>query len=226
MPGSRIAIVGSELSPQFLNGLAPRERRTIVSAAVQRHLAANSVITNQGYPAEHLFLLTKGQARQFFVTDGGKKLLLQWFGIGDVFGGRTILSERSSYLFSTEIVMDSSVLAWDRETIRGLVARYPRLLDNALLIASDYMAWYLSSHVGLACYNARQRVAHVIVTLARTIGKRAPGGVEMRINNEELANFANVTPFTASRLISEWQRSRALVKRRGKILLASPERLF
>jgi hypothetical protein len=35
-----------------------------------------------------------------------------------------------------------------------------------------------------------------------------------------------VTPFTTSRLISEWQRSGALVKRRGKVLLRSPERLF
>jgi len=32
--------------------------------------------------------------------------------------------------------------------------------------------------------------------------------------------------FTASRLISEWQRTRDLVKRRGKILLQSPDWLF
>jgi hypothetical protein len=32
--------------------------------------------------------------------------------------------------------------------------------------------------------------------------------------------------FTASRLISEWQRDRALVKRRGKVLLLSRERMF
>jgi len=41
-----------------------------------------------------------------------------------------------------------------------------------------------------------------------------------------LANAANVTPFTASRLMSDWQRDRALVKRRGAILLRSPERLL
>jgi hypothetical protein len=41
-----------------------------------------------------------------------------------------------------------------------------------------------------------------------------------------LANAANVTSFTASRLITEWQRNRALIKRRGGVLLASPERLF
>ncbi len=137
-----------------------------------------------------------------------------------------MLSDTSSYLFSTETVTNSSVLVWDRPTIRGLVKRYPRLLENALLTASDYVDWHLASHISLACYTVRQRVAEVLVTLARTIGKETSDGVELQITNEELANAANITPFTASRLMSKWQRDRALVKRRGKVLLRLPERLF
>ena len=164
--------------------------------------------------------------RYFFVTEEGKKLLFQWLGAGDLFGGRAILSTHSCYLASTEAVMDSSVLIWDRPTIRGLTERYPKLLENALLTASDYVAWHLMSHVGLACYTSRQRVAQVLVTLARTIGQETNGGVALHLTNEDLANAANVTPFAVSRLISQWQRDRALVKRRGKVLLLSPERLF
>jgi CRP-like cAMP-binding protein len=184
------------------------------------------VITNQGHAADNLFLLTKGLVRFFFVTEEGKKLLFLWLGPGDLFGGRTILSNPSSYLFSTETVTNSSVLVWDRPTIRGFVERYPRLLENALLTASDYVALQLASHIGLACHTVRQRVAQVLATLARTIGRETPDGVELQITNEELANAANITPFTASRLMSKWQRDRALVKRRGKVLLRSPERLF
>ncbi len=226
MPASRIAAVNLVPSSQFLVGLTPTDRKTILVAATQRRFFANSVITNQGHPADHLFLLTAGLVRYFFVTEEGRKLLFQWVGPGDLFGGRTILSDPSSYLFSTETVADSSVLVWDRPTIRGFVERYPRLLENALLTASDYVAWHLTSHIGLACHTVRQRVAQVLVTLARTIGKQTPGGVELQITNEELASAANITPFTASRLMSKWQRDRALVKRRGQVLLRSPERLF
>jgi CRP/FNR family transcriptional regulator, nitrogen oxide reductase regulator len=225
MPASEIAIISSHLKSQFLEGFTPPDRNSILAAATQRRFAAHSVITNQGHPADHLFLLTKGQARQFYDTEKGKKLLLQWLGPGDLVGGRTVLSTRSSYLVSTEVLMDCSVLIWDRTTIRGLVARYPRLLENALLTASDYITWQLTSHIGLASHSARQRVAHVLVTLARTVGQEAPGGVSLHITNEDLASAANVTPFTASRLISEWQRNHAMVKRRGEILLRSPERL-
>jgi CRP/FNR family transcriptional regulator, nitrogen oxide reductase regulator len=226
MPASGIAAVSVGQRSQFLDGLTPSDRKTILAAATQRRFVANSVITNQGHPADHLFLLTKGLVRFFFVTEEGKKLLFKWLGPEDLFGGRTVLSSHSSYLLSSETVTDSSVLVWDRPTIRGLVARYPRLLENALLTASDYVAWQLTSHIGLACHTARQRVAQVLVTLARTIGREAPGGIALEITNEELANAANVTPFTASRLMSEWQCDRALVKRRGKVLLRSPERLL
>lgn len=226
MPASGIAIESSKLRSHFLEGLAPSILKTILGAAARRRYHAKSVITNDGHPADRLFLLTKGLVRYFIITQEGRKLLFQWLGPGDLFGGRTILSIHSSYLLSTETVTDTSVLVWERSTIRGLIARYPKLLENALLGASDYLAWYLTSHIGLACHTARQRVVQVLVTLSRTVGERVPGGIALHITNEELANAANVTPFTASRLISEWQRDRALVKRRGNVLLLSPKRLY
>jgi len=226
MPSSGIAIVPSDLRSQILDGLDPSHRKAILSAATPRRFAANSVATNQGHPADYFFLLTKGSARYFFVTDNGKKLLLRWLGPGDAFGGRTVLSSRSSYLASTEMITDSSALAWDRITIRSLAERFPRLLENALLMASDYVAWNLTAHIGLVRLTARQRVAQVLITLGRMIGKETPGGIVLDITNEDLANAANVTSFTTSRLISEWRRDGALLKRRGKVLLRSSERLF
>jgi CRP/FNR family transcriptional regulator, nitrogen oxide reductase regulator len=226
MPSSGISVVSVDVRSQFLAELIPAHRKTILAAASQRRFLARSVITNQGHTADHLFLLTKGLARFFFITEEGKKLLFQWIGPGDLFGGRTVLSSHSSYLFSTETVTDCSVLVWDRRTIRGLVEQYPRLLENALLTASDFLAWHLTSYIGLACHSARDRVAHVLVTIARTVGQKVPGGVALQITNEELASAANVTLFTASRLMSGWQRGGALVKRRGEIVLRSPAQLL
>jgi CRP-like cAMP-binding protein len=100
------------------------------------------------------------------------------------------------------------------------------LLDNGLLIAGDYFAWYLAANVALTCHPARQRLAEVLVSLARGVGQKVSDGFELDVTNEELANAANVTLFTASRFLSHWHRQGALVKSRGKVLLRSPERLF
>jgi len=93
-------------------------------------------------------------------------------------------------------------------------------------MGSDYLAWYLADHVALVCETARERLAQILIHMAGVIGRKVLGGVEFDVTNEELASAANITPFTASRLLSEWQTNRAVLKRRGKILLRSPERLF
>jgi CRP-like cAMP-binding protein len=58
------------------------------------------------------------------------------------------------------------------------------------------------------------------------MGQRGTEGVELNIRNEELANEANITIFTASRLLSEWRRKGILTKSRGKVVLRSPESLM
>jgi CRP-like cAMP-binding protein len=123
-------------------------------------------------------------------------------------------------------MLNSSVLVWDRASILGLIARYPQLTDNTLLVMFDYLAFYRDAYVALTHETAHQRVAHTLANLASTIGQRADRGIEVDVRNEELANEANVTPFTASRLLSAWHRKGILTKSRGKILLHSPELLF
>ena len=226
MPTTGIAPLPSRSKSRLFEGLAPGDLDIIQIAATERRYRASSVITNQGNPGDHLFLLTSGHARYFYLTQDGHKTLLLWLTPGEILGGAAFLSKPSKYLISTEAVRDSSFLVWDRATIRSLAAKYPRLLENALSMGSDYLAWYLADHVALVCDSARERLGQILVHLAGVIGQKVLGGVEFDVSNEELASAANITPFTASRILSEWQTNGAVLKRRGKILLRSPERLL
>jgi CRP-like cAMP-binding protein len=226
MVASRLSAKCPEIPSQLFDGFAPADRKTIMEAAAARRFPANSVIANQGYPANHLYLLTKGRARNIFVTKDGTKLLLTWLGPGDMFGVQALLSSRRSYLTSTEITKDSSVFEWDRTTIRGLAARYPRLLENALSTASDFIAWYVATHISLTTYTARQRLAKVLLCLVQAIGEEVRGGIELDVTNDDLARAANITTFTVCRLLSEWRRTSGVVKLRGKVVLRSPEELL
>ena len=226
MPVSKPATATANLKSRFLEGISPVDLNVILAAAKQRHFRSNSVIVNQGNTPDHLFLLTHGRARFFFNTQEGQKVILFWLTPGEIFGGAALLSNPSPYLVSTETLKDSTMLVWDRATLRNLASRYPRLLENAMLIAYDYFVWYLADHVALISHTARQRLAGVLVYLAQTIGEKVQGGFAFDATNEELAGAANVTPFTASRLLSEWQNNGAVLKQRGKVVLRSPERLL
>ena len=211
---------------ELLRGLGQKEIDLILAAAKRRRFSAKSVMTYQDEPADHLLMLWKGRARYFFETPNGKKLILRWITPSDIFGGAALVSRPSTYIVSTEAVRDSVVLLWDGPTIRALARRFPELLENAIFLAADYISWYVATHAALTSKTAQERLAHVLLELAPSIGQKVAGGIELDVTNEELANSANITPYTTSRMLSEWQRSGAIRKHRGKIIIRSPERFF
>jgi len=211
---------------RFLHGLAPHEIDEVVAAAGSKRFPGNSVVINQGRPANRLFLLTKGRARYFFITEDGQKLPLHWIVPGEIFGATALLPRGGSYIFGAEMVEEGAVLVWNRDSIRRHVAKYPRLVDNALPIFADYLTRHAAMQAALTHRKGRRRLAQVLVTFARGIGHATEDGIELRVTNEELAAASNVTVFTTSRLLNEWQREGVLAKSRRKILLRFPERLL
>jgi CRP-like cAMP-binding protein len=202
-----------------------RDIKTILAAGTQQRFPAHSVLVNQGYPAGYLFLLLAGRARRFYLMESQKPILLR-VASREVFGEAAMLARPAAYLVSAEVVTDSNTLVWNRSTIRSLSERYPRLAENALSISFDYLIVYRAAHASLVCKSAAQRLAHVLSNLAHGIGEKVPGGVELDVRNEELANEANISLFTAGRLLSAWQREGILVRRRGKVVLRFPDRLL
>ena len=226
-PGNKNVGLPDGLRPRFLSGLPKDKLEAMLSVAKHRQFRASSVIINQEDPAERFFLLTGGQGRHFLNTSEGRKILLHWLTPGQIFGGAAILSTPCQYLASTEVLVDSCALAWERQTIREIMSNCPALLDNALSIAvTENIPWLIAAHVSLSADDARGRVAHLLMSLASAIGKVTRGGVDLRVLNEDLAEGANVTPFTVSRCLRDWQHAGLVTKRRGGILLRRPALLL
>jgi len=218
--------IGAPPDIEMLRGLKQQEIDLILAAARVRRVPAKSIMTYQSDPADHLLLLWKGRARYFFETPSGKKLIMIWIPPGHAFGGAALVPGASTYLLSTETVRDSVVLVWDGPTIRGFARRFPQLLENAIVIAVDYLSWYIAAHAALCSQTARQRLASVLLGCTSSMGQTVSGGVEFDISNEELANAANISRYTASRILGEWQKTGAIRKHRGKIVVRSTEKLF
>jgi|SRR3954468_1107628 len=213
--------VGARARSQLLRGIAAADVAAITKLSRKQRYAPRSVITTEGNPADHLFLLLRGSARLFSLTEDGRKVFLFSVMPGDIIGGNALLPEPTVYLASAETMTECTFHAWPRNVIRELAKRWPTILENSLGIASDYLAWYSASHLSLIRHGARTRLAQVISTLARDIGTRTPRGIALNVTNEDLASAAHMTPFTASRIMSDWQKRGALVKGRGTLLLRS-----
>jgi CRP/FNR family transcriptional regulator, nitrogen oxide reductase regulator len=224
--GPSLRMSSHPTTSRLWDGLSLQDVTSILKAAVHKQVPANTVIVNQNDQADHFFLLATGSARHFYITEDGQKVLLRWLLPGDVTGGRALLRQRASYLVSTEVLRASSLAIWSRNAIQELMSRYPPLTENVLSLASDYLAWFLASHLALVSHNARERLAEVLISLAEGVGHKTAEGIELSITNEELANASNVTLFTVCRILSGWRRDGALLKSRGKLVLRFPHKIL
>jgi CRP/FNR family transcriptional regulator, nitrogen oxide reductase regulator len=189
--------------------------------ATELRFLRNSIVANQGHPAEYLYLLVQGRARFFLVTDKGQKIILHWIVPGQVFGASAVTLDSSTYLVGTETTRDSVVLSWKRSDIRNLVARFPQLMENMFSICEEYLEWYVAAHEVLTTHNAKERLAHLLARLSQSIGEPISDGISIDIRNEELANTTNLTVYTVSRQMREWQHAGAITKRRNKVVVRS-----
>ena len=209
----------------FFKGLIPSEIEAVLAAATRRSISANQVIYREGDPATHLFLLVTGRAARYKLTHEGDNLFLSWLEPGDVFGFMALRTDPPPLLTTVQVVSEGYVLVWDRASARALVRRNPRLFENIYSATTNYLASLIDALVERVSQTAQQRLARMLVESAHQIGRARRDGIECDLTNEQLAEMANVSLFTVSRQLSEWQSQGLLAKSRGKILLRSPEHL-
>jgi CRP-like cAMP-binding protein len=129
------------------------------------------------------------------------------------------------YLTTVKTLEESSVRVWEGVAVQALFFQIPRLRENAYAIASGYVAKLADLLVARVSLTAKQRLLRALVDSVRQIGHASTQSTELVLTNEELAEMADVSLFTASRQLSEWHSQGILAKSRGKILLRAPQRL-
>jgi CRP-like cAMP-binding protein len=89
-----------------------------------------------------------------------------------------------------------------------------------------YLALYAKRHIGLVSNTAQERLAYALSSVGTRTGHVVPKGVEVDIKNEDLASLADISSFAASRILQGWDRKGVVEKRRGKVIIRSPEKLL
>lgn len=225
MIGSRSSLAAAT-SSGFLAGLEQPVVHSILAAAKIRRIPAKQNITTGGHQASHLFLVQSGRVHYYHLTKQGESVLLAWMVPGDVIGLMALLKSPSAYMATAEAISDCELLAWDRSVIRKLVSRHPALGENGLRLALGHLQQYVERHIGLVTKTAEQRLSETLLKLSDQGGEVHPDGIEIRATNDELGALADVSPFTASRVLNNWARTGVLSKGRGRVLLRAPEALM
>jgi CRP-like cAMP-binding protein len=207
-------------------GLENGSLRHILQLGHVRRLAPKTNIVFCGDRPDNLFVLREGRARYYNLTESGSEMLIFWVVPGDVIGLVSLLSNPPNYMASATTVNECEFLVWDHDTIRKLAKLYPRLTENGFRMALHYLGMYMKRHANVIGKRAESRLAQALLDLATQAGEVHESGVAIDITNEQISSLSDISSFTASRLLSKWERKGVLYKERGRVTLLSPESLM
>ena len=210
---------------RLLEGLTPSEIGAVLAVARQQRISPNEVLQHEGDIASHLSLVVTGLAAFYKTTPDGRKLFLRWIAPGDAFGLAALLQIQHPQIITIQAMHRGCLFVWDRVSAHALASQIPRLRENSYTIANDYLVSLADALTARASQTAQQRIARVLVGSVCQAGRAGRKGIELALTNEQLAQMADVSLFTVSRQLSEWQSQGILAKSRGKIVLRAPKRL-
>jgi CRP/FNR family transcriptional regulator, cyclic AMP receptor protein len=217
---------GRDLTSRLLAGVDQDVQRLIIAEGAIRKLRPGQVLCRMDEPAEHLYVLLKGRVQLSRPVRSGHEALVSVLAPGDVFGLVCLLTRRARYMGTAVATEAGEAMVWDRVTGQRLARDYPQLTANALMIAVAMVAQFAARHEALISASAPEGLARALSDLGLQSGTRSPDGIDIRIKNEQLAALADVSAFTASRQLQQWERAGAVQKRRGAVRIVDPDGLL
>jgi len=207
----------------LFSGLSDHDITKIMASGLVRRFPAGQTIVRANDAGAHLFLLKTGSVNYCRVTPGGQEILIIRLSPGDTFGLGTLLPKPIGYIGTAEAFRETELLVWEHRMIYELAMTHSKLAENALRIALEYIRLYSDRHLSLVADTAEHRLSRMLTLLGNRIGRHGPEGLELQITNEHLASLADISSYTASRLLNKWERNGAVEKSRGKVVIRCPE---
>ena len=197
----------------------------VIASAVTWPVAQNASLLKQGDDPDHLFIVTHGRFKMNVLSKDGVQTLLRFMDPGDVIGCAAVF-RRIPYPATAIAVTDSKVLGWTAARFDQLLRRYPQLAANALALMGERTEEMLQRLRAITSEPIEQRLARALLRFAnRTASGPGPADVVVKLSRQELAELADTSLYTASRVISSWRRAGIVAGGRGRIVVRDFKRL-
>jgi len=211
----------------LFSGLTPGDLDEILREARSVRYAKDAAVFEQGAAAESFFVLLHGHLRVEKTTPLGHQIVVRYVSPGEIFGVAQALALQQ-YPATAVAAVDSIVLCWPSAAWPRLTAKFPALAANALQTVGRRLQDTQTRVLEMSSEQVGQRIAHVLLRLARQAGRKTAGGIEIDfpISRQDVAEMTGTTLHTVSRILSAWEQRGFVEGGRQRIVLRDPHALF
>ena len=200
--------------------------KLIAQNAIQRSLEEGEFFFFQGDPADYLYVLISGRAKLTQMNGAGQQVNLRTINEWQMFGALGAVRENAVYPASAQAMEQSTALAIRSDYFHELLRTRPYLSFDLMKLMTGYIQEMQERYRELATEKVERRLARTLLRLTAQIGvKNADGGIELTFTRQDLAEMSGTTLFTASRVLSEWEKRGLVESGRERVVIRSPHEL-
>jgi len=184
------------------------------------------IIFNEGEPGTALYTIVKGRVKIAQSSPDGKERTLALLGPGDVFGELALL-DGGARSADAVVAEDAELLVIPREDFMVFVMEQPQVAMSLLVVLSQRLRHTNLLVHDAAFFDARGRLARVLLDLARAEGTAEPDGALVcpQLTQSELASMVGVTRESVNKWLRYYERAGTVTRRRGRRVVLAPQRL-
>ncbi|MFH8985237.1 Crp/Fnr family transcriptional regulator [Streptomyces varsoviensis] len=210
----------------YLARLEHDDRAALIALGRPLRYASRAVVIHQGEPSTHVLLLLRGWTKVTASAANGYEALLALRGPGDILGETAAISERPRSATVTALE-DVEAVALDRERFTAYLEDTPRAALQLLRLTFDRLHHGDRRRLEFAALTVRERLAVLLLDLARTHGRRTSEGIELTVplSQQEIAGSLGASREAVARLLKEYRERQAVITRRRTLVIVRPELL-
>lgn len=186
----RRAYLFEDLDDGDFEGLSASTRET--------ELAADQWLCFHGDPATSVYLVLEGEIALLRNSETGDEVIVALVGPGELFGEDLVLVEEACHPLSARALSLCRIAEIDKERLRLLAERDPRLLRRLLLTLQRRNSILLDEIESLTIQSASERLLAFLESRPS-----AAAGEPLRISKRVLASRLAIRPETLSRILGQ-----------------------
>lgn len=212
-------------SPAFA-ALRPGDVQSLAAVAREERVRARDYVFMEGDPARWFCLVKTGHVKILRHARGGRDVVLELLGPGEMFGGVAVI-ERRPYPASAQATEPSVIVKIPQEPIVALAEREPSIVREIALMIGRRLRGAHDSVTSLAADPVEARLAAALVRLADREGRRSAAGIALPfpLTRQSLADMTGTTVETTIRIVSRWLKDRIVVEEGGHLVLLDMDAL-
>ncbi len=200
----------------LFQGLDRNEFTNVCLSATKKRLAKNAYLFHQGENASALYLIKTGKLKLVRVTDGGKEIILDIIGPGEV-QGETALFHNQEYLFSAMALEETGLCCFNRQQFEALIQQNPGLAVKIISYLGQKLYKTLEHVAETSGTSTKEKLLRLLVRLAGVYGREIPRGmiIELEITQQELADMVGASRVMTVQVLQQLTEE-GIIERQGK----------